>query len=100
MGAEREAYIPLDIFSDEPACREGICTGYRLRSQTPTLKLRRQRAEVIVLRRKTSHHPKGQGWRSRKTEEGLNPESSTGLAVYLPEIELGEHSLAHYEIRE
>ena len=57
-------------------------------------------AEVIVLRRKTSHHPKGQGWRSRKTEEGLNPESSTGQAVYLPEIELGEHSLAQYEIRE
>jgi hypothetical protein len=39
-----------------------------------------------------SHHPKGQGWRSRKTEEGLN--------VYLPEIELGEHSSAHYEIKE
>ncbi|MCK5277452.1 MAG: hypothetical protein KAK04_02925 [Cyclobacteriaceae bacterium] len=28
------------------------------------------------------------------------PRSSTGQAVYLPEIELGEHSLAHYEIRE
>ena len=47
--AEREENIPLDIFSDEPACRAGTCTGYRLRSQAPTLKLRRQRAEAIVV---------------------------------------------------
>ena len=33
---------------------------------------------------------------TRRTE----PRLSTGKAVYLPEIELGERSLAHYEIRE